>query len=57
VILLATRVIGILAAFGVLLVIFWIFFQSRRRLQRISGALAAWFLFSLVIFAFRGAPF
>jgi hypothetical protein len=52
---LAQRVIGVSAALGVLLMLGWILFRSRRRLQRVSGALAIWFLISLVIYGFRGA--
>jgi hypothetical protein len=41
----------------VLLVLCWIVFQTRRRIQRISGALAIWFLISLALYVFRGKLF
>jgi hypothetical protein len=54
---LAYRATAYLAIFAVLLVLGWIVFQSRRRLQRISGALAIWFLVSLALYVFRGTLF
>lgn len=51
------RATAYLALIAVLLVLFWIVFQTRRRLQRISGALAIWFLVSLAIYVFRGSLF
>ncbi len=51
------RATAYLARLAVLVVLFWIVFQTRRRIQRISGALAIWFLVSLAIYVFRGSLF
>jgi hypothetical protein len=46
-----------LAMLAVLAVLFWIVFQTPRRIHRISGALAIWFLVSLALYVFRGSLF
>lgn len=55
--LLSMRVTGVAAVFAALLTVGWILFQSRRRVQRVSGALVVWFLITLVFFTFRTAVF
>jgi hypothetical protein len=52
---LAQRAFGALCAIGTLFVISWVLFRTRRRLQRLSGALVIWFLITMVIYAFRGS--
>jgi cbb3-type cytochrome oxidase subunit 3 len=54
---LAFRAMGVLSIFIISLALVWILFRSRRRLQRISAALAIWFLFSLALYLFRGSLF
>lgn len=54
---LAKYIVGGLLAFAALIVLGWILFQTRRRLQRVSGGLVLWFLISLVIYAFGGNIF
>ncbi len=51
------RATAYLALIGAVLVLAWILFQSRRRIDRISAALTVWFLVSLAIYVFRGALF
>lgn len=51
------RATGFLAIFFVILVLGWILFQSRRRIQRVSGSLTIWFLASLALYVFWGALF
>ncbi len=51
------RATAYLALLAVLAVLFLVVFQTRRRIQRISGALAIWFLVSLAIYVFRGGLF
>jgi len=51
------KAIAYLALLAVLLVLSWIVFRTRRRIQRISGALAIWFLISLALYVFRGGVF
>jgi hypothetical protein len=43
------RVLGVAAGFLTLLLVAWILFQTRRRIQRISGALAVWFLITVMV--------
>lgn len=50
----ATGYLAILAAF---LTLGWILFHTRRRIQRVSGALAIWFMISLALYVFRGSLF
>lgn len=54
---LAQFVLGGLFAFAALVVLGWILFQTRRRLQRVSGGLALWFLISMLIYSFQGNIF
>jgi hypothetical protein len=54
---LAQRAVGALCALATLFVISWILFRTRRRLQRLSGALVIWFLISMAIYAFHGSLF
>jgi hypothetical protein len=54
---LVCRATGFLAILLAVLALGWILFQSRRRIQRISAALAIWFLFSLALYVFRGSLF
>lgn len=54
---LALRVTGMVAAFFAILTLGWVLFQTRRRIQRIWGALAIWFLVSLVTNIFWGTYF
>jgi len=51
------RATGYLAVILVVLALGWILFVSRRRIQRISGALAIWFLVSLALYVFRADLF
>ncbi len=51
------RATGYLALIVAVLALAWILFQSRRRIDRISAALAVWFLVSLAIYVFRGSLF
>lgn len=51
------RAAGYLAILGIVVALGWIFFRTRRRIQRISGALAVWFLGSLALYVFRGSLF
>ncbi len=48
------RATGYLAIFVLILVLGWMLFQSRRRLQRVSAALLIWFLFTISVYAFSG---
>ncbi len=54
---LAYQATGFLAILAALLTLGWILFQSRRRMQRVRGALAVWFLLSLALYVFRGTLF
>lgn len=54
---LSLRVTGIIALLTALLTVFWILFQTNRRFQRVSGALAVWFLLTVVFYTFRTAFF
>jgi hypothetical protein len=51
---LSFRATAVVAAIGTISGIAWILFRSRRRLQRVSGALGIWFLVSLVIYVIQG---
>jgi hypothetical protein len=51
------RATGYLAIFAIFLVLGWLLFQSRRRLQRVSAALAIWFLFTIALYVFSGSLF
>lgn len=51
------RATGYLAIIGLVFVLFWILFQSRRRVHRLTGALVIWFLVSLALYTFRGSLF
>ncbi len=51
------RATAYLSLFAVILVLTWIVFRTHRRIQRISGALAIWFLVSLALYVFRGSLF
>lgn len=51
------RVTGYLSIIAVIFVLFWLLFQSRRRIHRLTGALLIWFLVSLAVYAFRGSLF
>ena len=51
------RATGFLAVFAAFLVMGWVLFQTRRRMQRIHGALIVWFLISLALYVFRGSLF
>jgi hypothetical protein len=51
---LSLRLVGVLAAAGAVLIAGWILFRSRGRMQRVSGALALWFLTNLVLSIFSG---
>lgn len=46
------RLMGVLALAGAVFVSIWIILRSRGRIQRVSGALALWFLFSLFLSIF-----
>jgi hypothetical protein len=50
-------VTGVVAVLVAILVLFWILFQTRRRIQRAGGALALWFLGSIILYIFRGPIF
>lgn len=54
---LAYRATGWLSLMGVLAVLIWILFRSRRRPQRVMAALVVWFLTSLAIYVLRGSLF
>jgi hypothetical protein len=54
---LAYRATGVLAVLVAVFALVWVLFRSRRRIQRISGALAIWFLISLAISIFHGRIF
>lgn len=54
---LAYHASGVLTIFVAILALAWILFRTRRRMQRISAALAVWFLFSLALYVFRGSLF
>ena len=51
------RATGYLAIVGALLILGWILFKTRRRIQRVNGALALWLLLSLAIYVFYGQVF
>jgi hypothetical protein len=51
------RATGYLSLLAGLLELGWILFFTRRRIERISGALALWFLVSLSLYVFRGKLF
>lgn len=51
------RATGIAAILVALLMISWILFQSRRRIERLRGALIVWILISLVVYIFFGSLF
>ena len=51
------RATGYLALLAVALTLGWIVFQSRRRIHRVSAALAVWFFISLALYVFRGSLF
>lgn len=53
---LSFRVAGALAGFFALLMFAWILFRTRRRVQRVVGALMVWFLISLVVYIFFNMP-
>jgi hypothetical protein len=57
VIFLAYRAAGVLAVLAAVFALIWVLFRSHRRIQRISGALAIWFLLSLAISIFHGQIF
>jgi hypothetical protein len=57
VIFLAYRAAGVLAVLAAVFALIWVLFRSHRRIQRISGALAIWFLLSLAISIFHGRIF
>jgi hypothetical protein len=54
---LAYRATGYLSILLAVLALGWILFLTRRRVQRISGALAVWFLVSLALYVFMGDLF
>ncbi|HEX9018973.1 MAG TPA: hypothetical protein VF806_07285 [Anaerolineaceae bacterium] len=53
---LSFRVAGVLAGFFALMLFAWILFRTRRRVQRVVGALMVWFLISLVVYIFFNMP-
>lgn len=54
---LSFRAVGIGAVFLAVLVIGWILFRTRRRMQRVSGAVALWFLIGLAARIFSSGIF
>lgn len=51
------RATGYISILFVVLVSIWILFLSRRRIERVSGALGLWFFISLALYVFRGKLF
>ena len=51
------RLTGYAAVLAAVLVLGWILFHTRKRIQRINGALALWFMISLALYVFRGPLF
>lgn len=51
------RFTGFAAVLAAVLVLGWILFHTRKRIQRLNGALALWFMISLAMYVFRGPLF
>jgi hypothetical protein len=51
------RATGYLAILFIALGLGWMLFLTRRRIERISGALGLWFLASLALYVFQGGSF
>jgi hypothetical protein len=51
------RATGYIAVLLVFFVVGWVLFLTRRRMERIVGALGIWFLVSLALYVFRGNLF
>lgn len=51
------RMTGYAAVLAAVLVLGWILFHTRKRIQRINGALALWFMIILALYVFRGPLF
>jgi hypothetical protein len=45
---------GVLALLASVVIVFWILFQSQRRIQRAGAALALWCLCNIALYIFRG---
>jgi len=48
------RITGYAAGLGIFLTLGYILFNSKRRIERVCASVLVWFLFSLVIYIFRG---